>query len=249
MPKSIRLFLFLLLTAVTIVACGKKETQSATQEAIVTPYHATSVAFANKDYQSAVELATAVMDRDGESVEGLTYRGVAYAKLNKPYYAFGDLLTAVSMDYNETTLMNLGAALRMFGYCARATDAFQQALALSPNNPRILINLSSSYMCYGEYDAAGEYFYQATQNFEKNAISYTNAAILKALEGDFEQSRTAANKALDMDALYKPAYKILAYACKNLGDRDCANRAETQHKNLSGATFKAKKTQFVPRSR
>ena len=41
MPKSIRLFLFLLLTAVTIVACGKKETQSATQEAIVTPYHAT----------------------------------------------------------------------------------------------------------------------------------------------------------------------------------------------------------------
>lgn len=224
-----------------LCACGAKTTQTAVDEVEIDPYRDVSEAFAARDYAGAIALSTQRMDSLGESVEGLTYRGVAYAKMNKPYPAFADLITAVSLDYNVTTLMNLGNALRMFGYCARASDAYRQALAISPNDPRVLINLSSSYMCYGDLEMANTFFVKSIENFEKNAVSFTNAAILKNLDGDDEQTRLAAQKAIEYDALYRPAYKVLARACAGLGDRECVDEANRHYQSLTGVQLKQRK--------
>ncbi len=226
----------------TQMAAATAAQTSATSSASSQPassYDAVLDSFYNRDYQDAIDGATAIMNAEGESVEGLTIRGIALAKLNHPFDAFADLIAATKIDRCVFTLTNIGSALRMFGYCARAADAYEQALALAPNDPQLLINLSSAYLCYGDVEKAEEIFVKSLTSFPKDAVAYTNASIQKAIVEDYAQAKMAADKALAADAYYKPAYKMLSIACSNLGDKTCADEAKKRFNELDGQGFRS----------
>lgn len=250
MSKSLISLLVSFGLALGCMACSKSEpapvsATETTAAGIQDPWLDVEAQFNSRNYKQAAEMATALMEEEGASVHGLTLRGVAYAKMNKPYWAFYDLIDATKIDRNANTLMNLGNALRMFGYCTRAADAYKEALALAPTDPQIIINISSAYLCYGAIDDADLNYQKVFNNFPKDAIAYTTAGTLKALQEDYDQARKAAEKAINIDAFYKPAYKVLANACRGLNDRTCVNEAEKQYKSLEGANFRTKRVSRV----
>lgn len=206
------------------------------------PYKMVADVYAKRDYQECVNLTTQIMDTEGATVEGLTFRGISYAKLNQPWYAFSDLLMATQIDYNVVTLSNLGNALRMFGYCVRAADAFEQALVLKPNDPTLLLNLASAYACYGDLNSANENFTKAIPNFPQDAVAFTIAATLKSQQDDSASAVKAAKKAIELDPNYLPAYKVLTVACRGTGDKACAEQAELYYKQHLGQFTKSRRT-------
>lgn len=248
MSKSILGIFVSLMLAVFCISCSKSEpvvaTASSTEALSANGQDAWSQveqAFQAREYKTVVEMATALMEEEGASVRGLTLRGVSYAKLNKPYWSFYDLIDAAEIERSANTLMNVGNALRMFGFCTRAADAYQQALALAPTDVQLMINISSAYLCYGAVDEADLVFQKVFANFPKDATAYTLAGTLKSLQKDYQEAQQAAQKALEIDAFYKPAYKVLAAGCRGTGNHQCAVEAEKQYKSLDGAKFKSKR--------
>lgn len=201
----------------------------------------------NMDYLDAINYATDVMNNEGESVEMLTVRGVAHAKMNRQYDSFRDLNAAVKLEHSAYTLFNLGNSLRMFGHCVRAADAYEAALALEPANQAIMLNLVSAHVCYGNTDAASEVFLKLVSNFPQDATAFTTAAILKATVDSFDESITAAKKAVSIDATYKPAYKVLEMACQRAGDTACAQQAQAEYTKLEGQSFRSKTYKRKPK--
>ena len=228
-----------------ILACSssKAETVSATSGFNqLDPWGEVENMIYSAKYRQAIEKATELINSQGKSVQGLTLRGIAYAKFNKQFEAYADLIEAVEMDRNVDTLINIGNALRMFGHCDRALDAYKQALNLSPNDPEILINLTSTYLCLGQIDLANETIQHSFGNFPNDSIAYTNVSILKHMAGDFEDAKVAAQKAIQMDGSYIPAYQALYQACNSLGDRACADDAKYQHNAQHDRNSRARKT-------
>lgn len=214
---------------------GNTEPVAATSAALteVDPYaNATSLFYSGK-YKECIDAVTAVMNESGETPQGLTIRGIALVKTGKTYTAYRDLIAATQMNYSPETLMNLGDALRMAGLCVRAADAYEQALSLRPGDAKILVNLTSAYLCYGNIDAANQTYGQLVGKLPSDAIALTVAGIVSAMADNHEQTRVAAQKALEYDANYRPALKLLSLACKNLGDSKCGEEAMKQYNFLS----------------
>ena len=250
MSKSFISLLVSFVLALSCMACSKSEPVSATATESYKvsdgdPWLEVEAQFNSRNYNQAADMATALMESEGASVRGLTLRGVSYAKINKPYWAFYDLIDATKIERSANTLMNLGNALRMFGYCTRAADAYKEALALAPTDPQIIINISSAYLCYGAVADADLNYQKVFNNFPKDAIAYTTAGTLKALQEDYDQARKAAEKAINIDAFYNPAYKVLTIACRGLGDNACVKEAEKQYNSLEGANFRQKRVSRV----
>lgn len=240
MSKRLTCFIGIICLAFCFCACssgksGKSEPVAATSNALTEadPYaNATSLFYSGK-YKEAIDAVTAVMNEQGETPQGLTIRGIAQIKMNKTFSAYRDLLAVTQMNYSADSLMNLGTALRMGGYCVRAADAYEKALSLRPGDPKILVNLTSAYLCYGDFDAANQTYAQLVGKLPSDAIALTVAGTMSAMAENYEQTRTAAQKALEYDAYYRPAYKLLSLACTHLGDKNCGTEAERQYKFLS----------------
>lgn len=242
----------MLICAIGAVSCSssKKEPEAATaqqvtetQEALETNDYQTIVDMIySANYKGAIQLATEVMDRDGKSVDALTLRGIANAKMGMPYPAYADLLEAVKMDRNVDTLINLGNALRMNGLCDRSLDAYKQALALSPNNPEILINMTNAYICLDDTDNANTLIQMTLADFPGDAVSYTNVAIMKHILEQHDEARRAAEMAIAADPYYRPAYQALYRICISQKDNACRQEAERQHNMLRGQIFRTNTT-------
>lgn len=236
--------------AFAFIGCGsKQEPEAATEEVAqeAWPYEEAMEYMRQHIYSNAITSVTEAMEKTGETAEGLTIRGVAHAKLNHPAEAFRDLIEVTKLDYNAASLFNLGNAYRSLGYCARAIDAYEHALALDANNPAILINIVSSYLCLDDVVKANEYFVKAIPNFPKDPVSYTNAGILKVLDNQPNEALTAVRTAIKYDASYRPAYKVLANALAAIGDTGGAQDALSKYQELKGATMR--KTRFIPKDR
>ena len=147
-----------------------------------------------------------------------------------------DLIEASKIDRNVDTLLNAGNALRMFGHCDRAADAYRQALALSPDNPEILMNLTSAYLCLADLDMANETIQKSFANFPQDAVAF-----LKHQAGEFAEARQAAEKAIEFDPNYVPAYQVLVLACRDLQDAGCSENAKNKVNSLKGANFRNKR--------
>ena len=244
MSKSIAFLVCFFCVAVAFAACSKSsdkaEPVAATSTALSengtnssSPYaNATALFYAGK-YKDCIDEVTNVMNASGESAEGLTLRGIAQIKMNKTYTAFRDLLVATQINYSPETLMNLGNALRMHGYCVRAADAYEQALKLRPGDPKLLVNLTSAYLCYGNIEAANDSYRQLVGKLPSDPIALTVAGTISSMADNHDQARLAAQKALEFDANYRPALKLLSSACNFLGDKDCADNANKQYNFLS----------------
>ncbi|MBO4351087.1 MAG: hypothetical protein J6A01_09110 [Proteobacteria bacterium] len=240
MSKRLTCLIGIICLAFCFCACSssksaKSEPVAATSAALTEadPYANATALFYSGKYKECIDAVTAVMNESGETPQGLTMRGISWVKIGKTYSAYRDLLTVTQMTYSADALMNLGTALRMGGFCVRAADAYEKALALRPGDPKILVNLTSAYLCYGNIDAANQTYGQLVGKLPADAIALTVAGIVSAMAENYEQTRVAAQKALEYDAYYRPAYKLLSMACKNVGDNQCGAEADRQYNFLS----------------
>ena len=241
MSKTIAFLVCVFCVAVAFMACSKSSgqaepvaaTSTALSETGSGPYASATAAFYAGKYQECIDDVTNIMNASGETAEGLTLRGIALTKMGKTFSAYRDLLVATQKNYSPETLMNLGNALRMAGYCVRAADAYEQALKLRPGDPKLLVNVTSAYLCYGNIDAANESYSQLVGKLPSDAVALTVAGIVSSMAENYEQERIAAQKALEYDADYRPALKLLVHACSVVGDSECSKNAEKRYNFLS----------------
>ena len=94
--------------AFTLAACSSAGAQNTTTSALRSddPWADVENMMYDANYQGVVDEATRRMNRDGKSVEGLTLRGIAYAKLEKQFMAYDDL---IAMSIRCLTLVTLCA--------------------------------------------------------------------------------------------------------------------------------------------
>lgn len=233
------------LSAFLAFSCASKETMSVGQGQTQTPIAAAqgllSLSHAEqliigKRYQEAVDIVTHVIESEGQSAYALTLRGVCWAKLNKPHFAFTDLIEATRIDYSSDTLVNIGNAERMFGHCERAADAYNKALILQPNDFQILVNLGSAYACYGESELSLAALDKARVINPNNEILWTNYAITYIGQGNFIEAQKAADMAISLNPSYFPIYKAKLQICKGLeADASCFTTAKDNYEKYKPA--------------
>ncbi len=236
MKKSFIATALTIVTALSCTACGGKQEQTV-NTAVNVPSSAEQLAqveayMYSRDYTNAIALATEVIDTEGPSAYALTLRGISYAKIEQQGDAYADLIEAVNINYSVETLVNLGNAERQFGHCERASDAFQKASILAPNDTQILTNLASAYLCYGALEQAVEIMNKTQQINPNDEILMTNWAIYYAMNDDYAQARVWAEKAIATNPSYPSAHQILSVACNKLGDSNCAQNEAQQYDRL-----------------
>lgn len=189
----------------------------------------------DQEYTAAIKLLSRIIEDEGPTAYALTLRGISYAKMNLPYPAFADLVEATRIYYSVETLMNVGNAERMFGFCERAADAFRKASALQPNDYQILNNLASAYLCYGKIDLGLEALQEARKHHANDEILLTNLAIAHSMKQNFEEARRAVEDALRLNGSYMPAHRTLYQICVKTDDLACAQKANAQYESLKSA--------------
>jgi Flp pilus assembly protein TadD len=82
----------------------------------------------------------------------------------------------------------MGAALDQLGRFEEAREAYQEALAIAPNEPRVLTNLGVSHLLAGEPQDAEPILRQAVDLPNAPPEARQNLAIALALQGRFDEA-------------------------------------------------------------
>ncbi len=137
----------------------------------------------------AVQIAGEAIGRFPEDRQLLTTYGLAQIASNRPQEALRPLaLVATAEPDNWRVRSALGAALDQLGRYNEARLAYQEALALQPDDPRILTNLGVSHIMAGEPADAEPILRRAVERPNAPAEARQNLAIAIALQGRFDEA-------------------------------------------------------------
>ncbi len=118
----------------------------------------------------------------------LTY-GLAQIAARHPQEALRPLAVIAAGDVHDWRVRSaLGAALDQLGRFTEAREAYQEALALQPNDPGVLTNLGVSHLMEGDPAAAEPILRQAMAQPNAPAEARQNLAIAVALQGRFDEA-------------------------------------------------------------
>ncbi len=115
----------------------------------------------------------------------------AYAQIaaGHPHEALRPLALVAQTDPQSWQARSaLGAALDQLGRFPEARRAYQEALALQPDNPRVLTNLGVSHIMAGEPQEAEQVLRRASQLAGAPPETRHNLAISLALQGRFDEA-------------------------------------------------------------
>ena len=119
----------------------------------------------------------------------LTY-GLAQIAARNPQEAVRPLTIIAAGDPRDWRVRSaLGAALDQLGRFAEARQAYQEALALAPNDPSVLTNMGVSHLMEGDPAGAEPLLRQAMTQPNAPAQSRQNLAIAVALQGRFDEAQ------------------------------------------------------------
>jgi len=137
----------------------------------------------------AAQIAGEAIGRFPADRQLLTTYGLAQIASARPQEALQPLtLVAEAEPDNWRVRSALGAALDQLGRFSEARLAYQEALALQPNDPRILTNLGVSHIMAGEPADAEPILRQAAGLPNAPAEPRQNLAIALALQGRFDEA-------------------------------------------------------------
>jgi len=107
-----------------------------------------------------------------------------------PHEALRPLAVVAAADaQNWHVRLALGAALDQLGRYTEARQAYQEALAISPNNARVMTNLGVSHIMAGEPADAEPILRQAAAAQDAPPEARENLAIALALQGKFDEAQ------------------------------------------------------------
>lgn len=137
----------------------------------------------------AIEVAREALSRFPNDPPLLTTYGLAQLASDHPQDALRPLALVAQGDANNWRVRSaLGAALDQLGRFQEARAAYQEALALQPNDPGVMTNLGVSHLMAGEPQDAEPILRQAVALPNAPPQARQNLAIAVALQGRFDEA-------------------------------------------------------------
>ncbi|MBS0385157.1 MAG: tetratricopeptide repeat protein, partial [Proteobacteria bacterium] len=119
----------------------------------------------------------------------LTY-GLAQIAARHPQQALRPLAVVAAGDTHDWRVRSaLGVALDQLGRFTEARQAYQEALAIQPNDAGVLTNLGVSHLMEGDPAGAEPFLRRAMAQPNAPAESRQNLAIAVALQGRFDEAQ------------------------------------------------------------
>lgn len=155
--------------------------------------------YAGQPQQSADIIQAQLESKPGDP-DLLTELGKDYLAADRLPLALANLERARTAAPNRWDVHSaLGVALDASGRFGEAAEAYAQALALSPDNPRILNNLALSQALDGRLDDAIATLKRAADHPKAGSQIRQNLAMLLALKGDEAQAEKLVRQDLPAD--------------------------------------------------
>lgn len=165
--------------------------------------------------QQGADLLQAQLDKRPDDAELLTELGKDYLAADRLKLALSSLERARALDPKRwDTHSALGVVLDAEGRFAEAAQAYAQALALSPDNPRILNNLALSQALSGQLDDAIATMTRAADHPRAGSQPRQNLAVLLALKGDPAKAEKLVRQDLPADMARNNAAILRALAAQ-----------------------------------
>lgn len=114
----------------------------------------------------------------------------------------------------------LGSALQEAKRFDEATQEFERALAIDPDNPYVEVNLAKIYAYQKKTDKALELFAKGMPRAEPDASTFYMYAVALKDTGHLEEAESKIRKAVDLDPKGVDAHKLLAEILTLEGKKD-----------------------------
>jgi Flp pilus assembly protein TadD len=151
-------------------------------------------------YEEAQQAAAKVLILDPKNLDAYLETARAYLGADKGFYAIDPLKRAQALaprDWRPPSL--LGIALEQSKRHDEAAAAFNQALALSPDNPAVLSNLALAYAAHGDAAQAETLLRRAVAQPTATAQERQNLALVLGLEGKLGEAERLIREDLPPD--------------------------------------------------
>ena len=152
-------------------------------------------------HDRAAQIAAEALGRFPDDRALMTTYGLAQLAGAHPQEALRPLALIAQAEPENWRVRNaLGAALDQLGRFSEARRAYQEALALHPDDANVLTNLGVSHLMAGAPEEAEPILRQATALPGAPAQARQNLAIALALQGRFDEAEQLARVDLPPDA-------------------------------------------------
>ncbi len=151
MPKRIILLLFPYLLWLSISFASEAQDLIAKGNSLVE----------EKKYQEALQEYEKALKADPKNVRAILLTGLTYANLGKLDEAISHTKKAVDLDPSYTSFYHLGMIYAAANDTSKALEAFDRALALSPDSFMAEYQKGLIYASLGEYEKAIESYQKA----------------------------------------------------------------------------------------
>lgn len=139
--------------------------------------------------ERAAQVAGEALARFPDDTALMYTYGLSQIGAGQPQEALRPLALVVQADaQNWRARSALGAALDQLGRFVDARQAYQEALAIQPDDPGVLTNLGVSHLMSGEPEAAEPILRQASALPGAPPEARQNLAIALALQGRFQEA-------------------------------------------------------------
>ncbi len=140
-------------------------------------------------YQRAAEVASEALGRNPNDTQLLMTYGLSLVADNRAQDALRPLALVAHADAHDWRSRSaLGVALDQLGRFDEARQAYQEALAIKPDDPGLLTNVGVSHLLSGEPEAAEPLLRQAVALPGAPPEARQNLAIAVALQGRFDEA-------------------------------------------------------------
>ncbi len=194
-------------------------------------------AFQNKDYKTAIEVFTLVLEQNPTNSIAYNARGGAYDALGEYDKALNDFTKAIEYDpIFPHAYYNRGRVYTSLGKNSEALADLQKSVELSPDSfsYRANGNIGLLYHNMGDYDKALEAFAESisANKEEKADVYYYRAETHTALE-DYVSAIADYQAAIERFSKYNLAYQSLAYVYYKTDQLDLAQQNLEQAISIS----------------
>jgi tetratricopeptide (TPR) repeat protein len=177
---------------------------------------------------------TDVVQRNPNSAEAYSTRGVAYAKIGKFPEAIADFSQAIKISPNAATLTNRALAYRQIGSNDAAMTDFNAAIAADPNHAGAYLGRANLERVQGNLDAARSDLDSAIRLNPESAQAFHARGLIYQREGNHPLAITDFDNAIDRDPFAGAPYQARGQSLIAIGQYD--KRTSTPRSMLTTRT-------------